>query len=120
MGDLDAPGAILLIHDGELADVRQLLDELGLGFVESSPKTAGLQDDLAASVVLASPQYLANRLEADEGGGAIRIAVGGKPARTLRAMLARGGVKWQACKLRRAIEPLALEYRYQHGWRLHI
>lgn len=32
----------------------------------------------------------------------------------------RGVVKWQASQLRRAIAPIALEYRSQHGWRLHV
>ncbi len=32
----------------------------------------------------------------------------------------RGVVKWQAAQLRRALEPVVLEYRSQHGWRLHI
>ena len=68
MVDLEAPGAILLVHGGELADVRELLDELGLGFAESSPRTTDLQDYRDASVVLApkhTPWNLLNKNEND-------------------------------------------------------
>lgn len=105
MVDLEAPGAILLIHDGELVDVRALLDEIGLGYAESSPRTTDLRDYLAASVVLAMPQYLASRLQRGEAGTAVRIAIIEEKARTLRALLARGGVEWL---VRRPFHPTAL------------
>ncbi len=111
MVDLEAPGAILLVHGGELADVRELLDELGLGFAESSPRTTDLQDYRDASVVLATPQYLANRLQAGEPGRAIRIAIIEESARTLRAMLIRGGVDWL---VRRPFHPAALRLLLLH------
>lgn len=32
----------------------------------------------------------------------------------------RGVVKWQAAQMRRSVAPLEVEYRSQHGWRLHF
>ena len=111
MVDLESPGAILLIHDGELADVREILDELGLGFAESNSRTTALDDYLEASVVLSTPQYLANRIQSGESGRAVRIAILEDPPKTLRAMLSRGGVQWL---VRRPFHPAALRLLLLH------
>ncbi len=47
--------SILLVHDGELADVGQLLEELDLGFDESSPHGTGAEAYAHAPVVVATP-----------------------------------------------------------------
>lgn len=105
MVDLESPGAILLIHDGELADVRELLDDLGLGFAESTPRTTDAEDYRSASVVISTPQYLASRIQSEESVRAIRIVILEDVARTLRAMLFRGGIEWL---VRRPFHPAAL------------
>ena len=106
MVDLEAPGAtMLLIHDGELADVRELLDELGLSFKESRPRTTEDDDYRVAPIVIATPQYLSSRLHAGEVGSGIRIAIIEDHAKTLLAMLTRGGVDWF---VRRPFHPAAL------------
>jgi hypothetical protein len=94
MMDLDAPGAVLLIHAGELVDVRALLDGLGLGFAEVTPAAALVEDYQRAAIVVSGPQYLLDRLDAGDDEGPVRIAILEGEARTLRAMLSRGGVEW--------------------------
>ena len=110
--DLEAPGTkMLLIHGGELADVRELLDELGLGFEEARPRALSTEDYLAAALVIATPQFLSNRLNAGEVGAGIRIAVIEDQAKTLLAMLSRGGVEWF---VRRPFHPTALRLLLLH------
>jgi hypothetical protein len=111
MVDLEAPGAILLIHAGELADVRDLLDSLGIGFSESVPGATATPNYRNASIVLSGPQYLLDRLEAGDADGPTRIAVLEGEARTLRAMLSRGGVEWM---VRRPFHPAALRLLLLH------
>ncbi len=111
MVDLEQPGAILLIHAGELADVRALLDALGLGFTESAPAATSPADYRTASLVVSGPQYLLDRLEAGGGDGPVRVAVLEGEARTLRSMLSRGGVEWM---VRRPFHPSALRLLLLH------
>jgi hypothetical protein len=111
MVDLEEAGAILLLHDGELADVRELLDELGLGFRECAPRRAAREDYRMARVVLSSPPFLLERLRAGDPTSALRIAILEGKARTLRAMLMRGGVEWL---VRRPFHPAALRLLLLH------
>ncbi len=111
MVDLEAPGAILLVHAGELADVRQLLDALELGFVESTPAATSVDAYGTAAIVVSGPQYLLDRLEAGEGDGPIRVAILEGEARTLRSMLSRGGIEWM---VRRPFHPAALRLLLLH------
>jgi hypothetical protein len=113
MVDLEAAGTpMLLIHDGELADVRELLDELGLGFSEASPQTVQDADYRTAPIVIATPQFLSNRLNAGDVGDGLRVAIIDAQAKTLLAMLSRGGVEWV---VRRPFHPSALR-----GLLLHL
>lgn len=112
MVDLEAPGAtMLLIHDGELADVRELLDELGLGFSESTPRAVSTDAYLNAPILISTPLYLSNRLNAGQVGSGIRIAIIEDQAKTLLAMLSRAGVEWF---VRRPFHPAALRMLLLH------
>jgi hypothetical protein len=112
MADLEAHDAsMLLIHDGELADVRELLEELGLGFVEAGTRTVSTDDTLEAAIVISTPQFLSSRINSGEIGTGIRIAIIDDHAKTLLAMLSRGGVEWL---VRRPFHPSALRLLLLH------
>lgn len=109
---MEAPAATtLLIHDGELADVRDLLDELGLGFAESAPADTRIEDYLDAQLVVSTPQYLSTRINEGEIGCGVRIAIIDDRARTLLGMLSRGGVEWL---VRRPFHPAAFRLLLLH------
>jgi hypothetical protein len=112
MSKPDSPsGEILLIHDGELADVRELLDQLGVVFRESASGKLPVSDFLAAALVISTPTYLLDRLSENQHGGAERIVVMEGDSRTLRSILARGGVEWIVS---RPVHPTALRQLIVH------
>ncbi len=105
------PARVLLLHDGELADVRTLLDGLEL---EQTERIAGAnRSDLrgAWQLVLGTPQRL---LEFEEGlpwGQSLRLAVLDSDARTLRAALRRADIEYL---VRRPFHPEALRLLVLH------
>ncbi len=112
MVDLEAPDAtILLIHDDELADVREMLDELGLGFEESTPLRTSSEDYLNATIVISGPRFLLDPTQAGDPGGAVRIAIVESTSKTLRTMLSRSGIEWL---VRRPFHPAALRLLLLH------
>ena len=111
MVDLEAAGALLLVHSGELADVRALLDELGLGFREEAPTAAAVAAYAEAQLVVAPPQFLLDRLEEGADRVPVRVAVLEGEARTLRGMLGRSGIEWI---VRRPFHPAALRLLLLH------
>ena len=112
MVEPDSPsGEILLIHNGELADVRRLLDRLGVDFREETARTVPLGVYLGARLVISSPTYLLDRLRDGHVGEGDRIVVIEGESRTLRSMLARGKVEWIVC---RPVHPAALRLLILH------
>ena len=112
MMDLEAPDAtILLIHDDELADVREMLDELGLGFEESTPLRTSSEDYRNAKIVISGPRFLLDPAQAGDPGGAVRIAIIESTSKTLRTMLSRSGIEWL---VRRPFHPAALRLLLLH------
>lgn len=117
MGSPDQALAILVQHDGELADVVALLRELvGRGFVERTG--AATREDLAVAwgVVVATPRRMVE-LQQDAGlnlahAGTQRIAVLDKESRTLRSMLRRAGIE---LLVRRPVHPAALRLLLLHA-----
>ena len=108
----DSPnGEILLIHDGELADVHELLDRLGVAFREGTSLTIPVGAYLGAQLVISTPPYLLERLQDADAGEAERIVVMEGNSRTLRSMLARGSVEWIVC---RPVHPIALRQLVVH------
>jgi hypothetical protein len=104
---VDAPNETpraLLLHDGELADVRGLLGELGVEVFEARrPDGADLAQ--AWDVLVTTPR-LVPPFEAGRGpGGRTRIAVLPEESRALSARLRRGDVDFV---VRRPVHPDAL------------
>ncbi len=80
---------VLLLHDGELADLRALVDKLGAQVVEAHGDGSGDPD---FDVVLATPRRLRDISRSSARPDAVRIAVLERDARTLRALCRRTGV----------------------------
>lgn len=104
--------AALLYHDGELADVRSLLAELGAAFVER--RGALLPEDQGAEfgVVIATPRrMLAGRFDAGRGGPT-KIAICDSDTRGLRNSLRRAGIQLM---VRRPVHPAVLRALVLHA-----
>lgn len=80
---------VLLLHDGELADLRALVDQLGVQTVES--RGSG-DSDADFDVALVTPRRLRDLSRSSARPSAVRIAVLDRDARTLRALCRRTGV----------------------------
>lgn len=80
---------VLLLHDGELADLRALVEKLGAQVIEAHGSGNG---DADFDVVLATPRRLRDISRSSARPHAVRIAVLERDARTLRALCRRTGV----------------------------
>ncbi len=101
---------ILLAHDGELEDVRALLDDLGAAFEERIGRRGPDENEESPpEVVIASPQRLLERRR--ERGAPTRVAVLSHGTRTLTTMLRRSGVDYV---VRRPVHPTALRLLLLH------
>lgn len=103
---------VLLHHDGELADVRRLLDELGVDYVE---KLGG--DDNAVSggkwdVMIANPRRSLNFRPDAGGSNPTRIAILDGASRTIQSHLRRIRVDLM---VRRPVHPAALRLLIVHA-----
>jgi len=103
---------VLLHHDGELADVRRLLDELGVDYVE---KLGG--DDTAVSggtwdVMIANPRRSLNFRPDAGGSNPTRIAILDGASRTIQSHLRRIRVDLM---VRRPVHPVALRLLIVHA-----
>jgi hypothetical protein len=100
----------LLLHDGELADVCQLLGSLGLEFHERRGSPSREDARRAFDLVISTPKRL---LELEPGPAQpVRIAILEKDSKTLRAMLHRAGVD---LIVRRPAHPAALRLLVLHS-----
>lgn len=99
---------LLLLHDGELADVRAVAESLGARVVESAPAEAPPDwDVLVASARHARDTYLrSTRLRA------VRVAVLESNSRTLRNLVRRAGMD---LIVRRPVHPAALRLLLLHA-----
>lgn len=105
------PDAPLVIHDGELADVCQLLTELGLTFSEMAAQGADAAAYYEAPLVITCAPFLFERLEDAEEKHPKRVVFLTGEARTVRSILARSGVDWI---VRRPVHPTALRLFLLH------
>ena len=130
----------LLVHDGELADLHALLEELGTRFTERLGALEAEDHQAAWHLIVGTPQrMLALPLQA-RGISQKRIAVCDQDSRTLRNSLRRAGIDLM---IRRPVHPAALRalllhalyrgpekrrlprasigapVRYRTGWRQH-
>jgi hypothetical protein len=107
--DLDASSRrVLLLHDGDLADVRALLVRLGAEVVES----AAAVPDEAFEVAVANARHVRSIPRASAGVRGVRIAVLDRNTRTLRSLLRRTGVDLIVC---RPVHPAALRGLLLHA-----
>lgn len=99
---------LLLLHDGELADVRAVAESLGARVVECAPAEAPPDwDVLVASARHARDTYLrSTRLRA------VRVAVLESSSRTLRNLVRRAGMD---LIVRRPVHPTALRLLLLHA-----
>lgn len=102
---------ILLIHDGELSDVADLLAHLGLEYSERQGAADDTDEQSVWDLVIATPKRL---LEFDPGPSGTmpqRAAILEKDSRTLRSMLQRAGVDLIVL---RPVHPAALRLLVLH------
>ena len=99
---------VLLLHDGDLADVRALLVRLGAEVVESSAAAPEESWELA----VANARHVRAIPGARAGVRGVRIAVLDRNTRTLRSLLRRSGVDLIVC---RPVHPAALRGLLLHA-----
>jgi hypothetical protein len=106
------PPTSLLLHDGELADVRALLGSLGVRFLERlGPE---LPEDRTArwSLVIGSARRILDLQLARSASSPVQIAILAHDARTLRNSLRRSGATMM---VRRPVHPAALRALVLHS-----
>ena len=104
--------ATLLIHDGELADVRDLLVELGVEFGEHRGQPSVEETQAASDLLIATAKRMIELAVETLPRKAVRIAVLGSDSRTLRTMLRRVGIN---LLVRRPVHPAALRLLILHS-----
>lgn len=102
---------VLLLHDGELADVRALVEAIGARAIDAHEAPAG-DDACELDVVLATARHLRDVHRAGSGAHVVRIAVLDHDARTLRALCRRAGVD---LVVRRPVHPVAVRKLLLHA-----
>jgi len=103
---------VLLAHDGELADVRELLEQIGADFDE---RTGGLAPEDHATVwkvVVGTPRRVLEIQIGAAGEKPTRIVLFGAESKTLVAMLRRSGVDLM---IQRPVHPTALRLLIIHS-----
>jgi len=88
------PPSVLLLDDGELGDVRRLLDEIGVDFVHlrGASISDGLEPPRDLLLTTARRAQTIPHGTASEGGPPVRVVVANEEAETLRERLRRDGV----------------------------
>ena len=99
---------LLMIHDGELADVKTLAESIGVQVIEGAATGAVPEWD----VLVTSARYAKSEHLASARPNAVRIAVLDRNSRTLRALLRRSGVD---LVVRRPVHPAALRLLLVHA-----
>jgi hypothetical protein len=105
---MDASTEVLLLHEGELADVAALLDELEVEWAQgrAAQAVAG-----APALVIGTPNHLLRFRPSGQAHAAARIAVCEGASRTLESRLEGDGVDFI---LRRPVHPAALRLLVLH------
>jgi hypothetical protein len=111
--DLVSPGpVILLVHDGELADVRALLGRLGAAVEERRGPPTREDAEGAPDLVVATPKRMLEFPLCADARAPTRIAILDNDSRTLRAMLRRAGID---LVVRRPFHPSVLRLLVLHS-----
>ncbi|MBW2312956.1 MAG: PilZ domain-containing protein [Deltaproteobacteria bacterium] len=88
------PPSVLLLDDGELCDVRRLLDEIGVDFVHlrGASISDGLEPPRDLLLTTSRRAQTIPRATSPDGGVPVRVVVANEEAETLRERLRRDGV----------------------------
>ena len=88
------PPSVLLLDDGELGDVRRLMDELGVDFVHlrGASISDGLEPPRDLLLTTSRRAQTIPRGTSPEGGVPVRVVIADEEAETLRERLRRDGV----------------------------
>lgn len=103
--------ALLLHHDGELADVHGLLEQIGARFQEHHGPAGPSEASHAFDIVIATPRRILERRPGWNRSSCRLIAVLDGDSRTLRAQLRRVGVE---LAVRRPVHPAAMRLFLLH------
>jgi hypothetical protein len=103
-----ADRVVLLLHDGELADVRAMAEAIGAQVVERRGGEAAPEWD----VLVVSSRYARDDLLRGGREKSVRIAVLDRHARSLRSLVRRAGVD---LVVRRPVHPTALRLLLLHA-----
>lgn len=103
---------VLLTHDGELGDVRELLDEIGADFDERVGELDASDHETLWKVVVGTPRRVLELQVGAKGEKPTRIALFGGESKTLIAMLRRSGVDLM---VQRPVHPAALRLLIVHA-----
>lgn len=101
------PPSVLLLDDGELSDVRRLLDGLGVDFVHLRGASIGEDLEPPRDLLLTTTRRAQTipRNAAADGSAPVRVVVASEEAETLRERLRRDGVDFM---VRRPVHSEAL------------
>ena len=103
---------VLLAHDGELADVRELLGEIGAEYEERSGELLATDHETVWKVVVGTPRRVLQLQIGAAGEKPTRIALFGGESKTLIAMLRRSGIDLM---IQRPVHPAALRLLIIHA-----
>lgn len=112
MSQSNSTPKILLLHDGELADVAALLTELGAAITERLEGPAAQDAESSWRLVLASARRALDLPSDLLRASAVRIAVLDGQSRTVRALLRRASFE---LVVRRPVHPVALRLLLLHA-----
>ncbi len=105
------PGT-LLVHDGELADLRALLEELGTRFTERLGALEAEDHEAAWHLIIGTPQRMLALPPQAAAASQKRMAICDQDSRTLRNSLCRAGIDLM---IRRPVHPAALRALLLHA-----
>jgi hypothetical protein len=111
MGEKTMP-RVLLAHDGELSDVRELLEEIGAEFEERNGELRAEDHQILWKVVVGTPRRVLELQVGASGEKPTRIALFGGESKTLIAMLRRSGIDLM---VQRPVHPAALRLLIIHA-----
>lgn len=101
----------LLLHDGELRDICELMEELGLRFRERRGSATHEDRIRSWDLVVGTPRHLLELDWSRVGQAPRRIAVVERDSRTLRSVLQRAGID---LVVRRPVHPASLRLLLLH------
>lgn len=85
---------VLLIHDGELADVRGLLSDIGTPFVEREGEPTDIDLRTAWDLIVSSQRHIGSFEKNESSQLSRRIVIAESDSRTMRSMMRRQGVNF--------------------------